>query len=234
MSHRSHRPRRRRRARSGAGTVSSPRDANGSARTRNRAPTTTASASMRDAVAELDGGDVPVVPGDDAPDALVDDVHPGRAEGIELGVTRRHALVQHDRQLRRQLTEQRRRMEARRVGDDLHDASIADLVAVAERAVDDIATPVLGDPGDVRELVDQPGRGEHPPGHHRVPAGELDAEASVGGPGDVDGVAGDHLDAVAADLLATDRGQRRRRAALRDRGSCACGRPARCGARPSR
>ena len=48
----------------------------------------------------------------------------------------------------------------------------------------------------------------------RVAAGELDAEAAVVGAGDVDRAAGDDLAAVAADLLATDRGQLRRREPL--------------------
>ena len=100
------------------------------------------------------------------------------------------------------------------MGDDLDDAPVADLVAVAERAVDDVAAPVLGEAVDVGELVDQTGGGEHPAGDHGVAAGELDAEAAVVGAGDVDGAAGEDLAAVAADLLATDRGQLRRRKAL--------------------
>ena len=96
------------------------------------------------------------------------------------------------------------------MGDDLDDALVADLVAVAERAVDDVAAPVLGEAVDVGELVDEAGGGQHPAGDDRVAAGELDAEAAVVGAGDVDGPAGEDLAAVAADLLATDGGQLRR------------------------
>ena len=47
-----------------------------------------------------------------------------------------------------------------------------------------------------------------------VATGELDAEAVVVGAGDVDSAAGENLTSVAADLVATDRGQLRRREPL--------------------
>ena len=97
------------------------------------------------------------------------------------------------------------------MGDDLDDAPVTDLEAVAERAVDDVAAPVLGQAVDVGELVDQTGGGEHTAREHGVAAGEVDAEAVVVGAGHVDDTSGDHLAAIAADLLATDRGQVRRR-----------------------
>ena len=105
-------------------------------------------------------------------------------------------------------------VETHRVGDDLDDAPVADLVAVAERAVDDVAAPVLGEAVDVGELVDETGGGEHPSGDQRMATGELDAEAVVVGAGDVDGAAGEDLTSVAADLLTTDGGQLRRRKPL--------------------
>ena len=86
----------------------------------------------------------------------------------------------------RQLAEQPGGVEPHRVGDDLDDAPVADLEAVAERAVDDVAAPVLGEAVDVGELVDQTGRGEHPAGDDGVAADELDAEAVVVGAGHVD------------------------------------------------
>ena len=45
---------------------------------------------------------------------------------------------------------------------------------------------------------------------HGVAAGEGDAEAAVVGAGHVDGAPGEHLDAVAAHLLAADGGELRR------------------------
>ena len=72
------------------------------------------------------------------------------------------------------------------MGDDLDDAPVADLEAVAERAVDDVAAPVLGEAVDVGELVDQTGGGQNPPGDDGVTADELDAEVAVVGAGHVD------------------------------------------------
>ena len=96
----------------------------------------------------------------------VDDVHPGGPQRVDLGVVGVDAVVEHQREPGGQLAEQPGRVEAHRVGDDLDDAPVADLVAVAERAVDDVAAPVLGEAVDVGELVDQAGGGEHPPGDH--------------------------------------------------------------------
>ena len=144
----------------------------------------------------------------------VDDVHPGGPQGLELGVVGVDAVVEHQREPGAQLAEQAGRVETHRVGDDLDDAPVADLEAVAERAVDDVAAPVLGQAVDVGELVDQTGGGEHPAGDHGVATDELDAEAAVVGAGHVDDAAGEDLAAVAADLLATDRGQLRRRQSL--------------------
>ena len=64
--------------------------------------------------------------------------------------------VEYDGELGRQLAEQPGGMEPHRVGDDLDDAPVADLEAVAERAVDDVAPPVLCQAVDVGELVHQP------------------------------------------------------------------------------
>ena len=113
--------------------------------------------------------------------------------------------MEHDGELGAQLAEQPGGVQAHRVGDDLDDAPVADLEAVAERAVDDVAAPVLGEAVDVGELVDQAGGGEHPTGDDRVTADELDPEAVVVGAGDATRPTGEDLAAVAADLLATDR-----------------------------
>ena len=100
------------------------------------------------------------------------------------------------------------------MGDDLDDAPVADLEAVAEGAVDDVAAPVLGQSVDVGEFVDQTGGGEHSTGDERMPTGERDVEVVVVGTGDVDRATGDDLTSVAADLVAADRGQVRRRESL--------------------
>ena len=186
------------------------------------------------AVRQLDGGDVAVVAGDQAPNLRIDDGHAGGAQGLDARVVGGDAVVQHQGQPVAELAEQTGRVEPDRAGDDLDDALVAHLVAVAERAVDDVAAPVLGHALDVGQLVDQPGGGQHPAGQHHVAADQLEAEAVVVGAGHVEHPALDHLAAVAAHLLATDGGQLRRRRRPRGRGSRACGRRARCGARRRR
>ena len=115
---------------------------------------------------------------------LCDDVHPGVAQGIEFGSVRVHAVVQHHCQPGAQLAEQPGGVEPHRVGDDLHDALVADLETVAERTVDDITAPVLRQAVDLRQLVDQPGRGKHPPSDDRMATDEFGAEPAVIGAGD--------------------------------------------------
>jgi hypothetical protein len=90
------------------------------------------------------------------------------------------------------------------MGDDLHDPLVAHLVAVAERAVDHVTTPVLDQSVDVGELVDETGGGEDPSRNDRVPSGQFDPEPVAGGAADVDSLPIEHFDAVAADLLAGD------------------------------
>ena len=109
-------------------------------------------------VDQLDGDDVPVVAGDQPPHRCVDDGDAGGAERVEPWIVRRDAVVQHQRELGGELAEQAGRVQTHRMGDDLDDAPVADLVAVTERTVDDVATPVLGDTLDVGQHVDQAGR----------------------------------------------------------------------------
>ena len=162
-----------------------------------------------DAVAalQLDRGNVAIVAGDNASDSRIDDVHPCDAQRIDLRARCVDAVVQHDGEAGTQLAEQTCGVKTPRVGDDLDDASVADFEAVAERAMDDIAAPVFGETLDVGKVVDEARGGEHPSGDHRMTADELDAEAAVVEPSDVDGTAGEHLDTVAANLLAPDRCQ---------------------------
>jgi hypothetical protein len=98
------------------------------------------------------------------------------------------------------------------VRDDLDDAPVADLVPVAERAVDDVTTPVLREALDLGELVDETGGREHAAGDDRVPADEVDPELVVVGARHARRASGQDLPAVAAHLLTPDGGQLRRRA----------------------
>ncbi len=151
-----------------------------------------------------------VVARHDALDTFVDHVRAGGSQGHDFGVVKTDALVQDEREPWRELPEQARGVKTHGMSDDLDDASVADFESVAERTMDDVATPVLGDAVDVGQLVDQAGGSEHPAGDHRVPADELDAEMSVAGAAHVDRASGKHLDAIAADLRSADRGQVRR------------------------
>ena len=162
------------------------------------------------AVDQLDRGDVPVIARDEPSNPPVDDGHSGGPQRIELRVVGVDAVVEHQGAPVGQLAEQPGAAKVHGVGDDLDDALVTDLEAVAERAVDDVAPPVLGQAIDVGELVDQTGGGEHTAREHSVAAGEVEAEAVVGA-AHVDDTSGDHLTAIAADLLATDGGQVRRR-----------------------
>ncbi len=166
------------------------------------------------AIGQLDRGHATVGAGDDPPDLPVDHVHPGGPQRIELGVVGRHRVVEHQRQPGAELAEEHSWVQSHRVRDDLHQAQVTNLVPMTERTVDDITSPVLGQALDVGQLVDQPGRREHASGDHRVTPDELDAEAVVPSTGHVDDAAGEHLCAVAADLLAGDRRQPRRRQSL--------------------
>ena len=52
--------------------------------------------------------------------------------------------------------------------------AVADLVAVAVGAVQDIAGPPVAQAGDVRQLVAQAGGDQQPPSRDPLPAGEQD------------------------------------------------------------
>jgi hypothetical protein len=101
-------------------------------------------------------------------------------------------------------------VEPQRVGDYLDDSLVADLIAVTERAVDDVAPPVLSQTLNVRELVNQAGGGNNPASNDGVATGELHAEVAVVSPAHATREAGDDLAAVAADFFTSDRDQLRR------------------------
>ena len=166
------------------------------------------------AVRQLDRGDAPVVAGDDPAHANVDDAHPGGSQSLERRVVGVDTVVEDHGVPGAQLAEQRGGVKAHRMGDDVDDAPVANLEAMAERAVDHVAAPVLSEAVDVGQLVDEAGGGEHATGDDRVATDELDAEAVVVGAGHVERATGDDLASVTADLLATDRGELRRRQAL--------------------
>ena len=59
------------------------------------------------------------------------------------------------------------------------EALVADLVAVAVGAVQQVAAPALADARQVGELVAQPGGDQDPPGGRCLPVGQGDLEAAV-------------------------------------------------------
>ena len=65
---------------------------------------------------------------------------------------------------------------ARGAADDAEPA-VADLVAVAVGAVQDVARPPVAQPWDVRQLVAQAGGDQEPPCRDPLPVGEEDPEA---------------------------------------------------------
>jgi hypothetical protein len=133
----------------------------------------------------------------------VDDLHPTGSQGVEFGVVEIGSIVNHNGELGTQLAEQPGDVEAPRVSDNLDDASVSDLEAVAERTMNYVASPMLSQAVDVRELVNQTGGGENPTSDYGVTAGEFDAEEVVVGSGDTIYQRGQDLSAVAADLLLT-------------------------------
>ena len=72
---------------------------------------------------------------------------------------------------------------------------------MTERAVDHVATPMLGETFNVRKFIDEAGRNEYAPGDYAVTANQLDAESTIVGSGHVDGAPLNHLAAVAPHLF---------------------------------
>jgi transcriptional regulator with XRE-family HTH domain len=157
-------------------------------------------------VGEFDRLDVPVPARHDAPRRAGNDVDTGRSQYVEPAVLEIDTVGDDHGEPGGELAEQPGPMEILRMGDDLHDALITEFVAVAERAVDHLAPPVLRESVDVGQLVHQTGCRQHPARHDGVPTDELDAEAEarVVGAGHLAGTAGDNFAAVAAYLLAPD------------------------------
>ena len=78
-----------------------------------------------------------------------------------------------------QLPEQQRLVHGQRPGGEDADRLVADLPAVAVRAVQHVAAPALGQPGHVGQLVDQPGGDQQPAGPHRAGRRRASPEAAV-------------------------------------------------------
>ena len=89
-------------------------------------------------------------------------------------------------------------------GADDHQRPVADLPSVAERAVDDVATPSFGQALDGGELVHQAGRDEQASPVQDAPVAELDREAVRRVARDLHRVALDQAHAVALDLAPAD------------------------------
>src|SRR5690606_10393611 len=109
----------------------------------------------------------------------LDHVHPGGPHRLDLVAIDVDVVVQHRREVAGELPEERRGVEPRRVRDHLHDATIPDLVAVAEGTVDDPRAPVFGQSVDLGQHVDHARGGEHPTRDDDMAADQLDAKASV-------------------------------------------------------
>lgn len=122
----------------------------------------------------------------------------------------RDAVVEHEGEMRAELSEQRSRVQAHRVGDDLDDVSVPYFVAVTERTVNDVATPMLGESFDVGKFIDESAGGKNTAGNHVMTADQLDTEPTVIALRHVDDTARDDFAAIAANLLPANRRQLRR------------------------
>lgn len=98
-----------------------------------------------------------------------------------------------------ELAEQRSSMQTHRVRDDLYDALVADLVAVTEGAVDDRATPLVGQALDVGQLVGEACSNHDPASVEDVSGSELD-DKTLAVPRHLNHPTRQDLAAVAADL----------------------------------
>ena len=184
---------------------------------------------------ELDPGE-PVVLDDQAGDRAVDDADGAGDELFALVGGQRWRRWRRTR--RRRTTARTRWAWATRLGGAAEHAEglVADLVAVAVRAVQQVAAPALAHPGDVGDLVAQPGGDQDAPGAQRRPVLEGDLEprgrrrrCRVRRVMPVTR-AGTQLAAVAGDLVAAGGQQLGGRRGRRSPGSPACGRPGRCAA----
>jgi len=156
----------------------------------------------------LDAGQLVVF--DDEPfDRTVDDPD---AAGCEFGgLTRRWFLgVGEVDDVVGPLAHDLRVLDRARAGADDAEGLVADFVAVAIGAVEQVTAPPLRHAGDVGDAVDDAGGDEDPPSCQRPPVPEMDGEAGV----DPDDHVIDEVDAVALDLRSPDGEELRRREAV--------------------
>ena len=111
-------------------------------------------------------------------------------------------------------SEQHRDVLSRSAGEDLDDAQVAHLVSVAERAMDDVAAPMLREALDVGEFVSQARGSQGAVRDDRVTPRQLGTQPIVVGAGHANNAFGQDLHAVAANLRASHAEQRGRRHAL--------------------
>ena len=104
-------------------------------------------------------------------------------------------------------------MDSRRSGREHADPLVANLPAVAVRAVQHLVAPALAQPVDLRQVVDEPGRHQQPPRGESLAAAEQHLEP-VAEPRCCDRTPFPHLAAVAAHFLAPEGDQIQRRQAV--------------------
>jgi len=133
-------------------------------------------------------------------DRAVDDPNPAGGQALHLLGVDRDVTVAEQHHVVRPLSPELRHVDGHRVDPDHADRPIADLPAVAVRAMQHRAAPALGQTRDVGQFVAQPGSQQDPPGSDGPTVVECDHEARR----QANGPAGDHATAVPLDLLPAD------------------------------
>ena len=160
-------------------------------------------------VDQLNRLDVAVRASHDLAHRLEADVHAAARRASSSTSLHVDSAVEHHGEPAGQLAEKYGGVQPHRVGDDLNHALIPKLEAMAERTVNDVASPAFGKSVDLWQHVHQARGDEHPACDDVMTAVEFDSEAIAVGPGDNAYVTGENLAAIASDLLATRGGQLR-------------------------
>ncbi len=120
----------------------------------------------------------PVVIDDQAGDGAVDDADgPGDELLALVGGERAGVGEEHD--VAGPLPDDERVLDGVRGSTEYAEALVADLVAVAVGAVEQVAAPALADARDVGEHVAEPGGDQDPPRGQCLPVGEGELEVAV-------------------------------------------------------
>jgi hypothetical protein len=117
-----------------------------------------------------------VVGGEDLDDLAVGEPHAPRLEPFAVLVADRGSGVREDGDVVAQLAEHQRLVRGQRCRGEDADPGAARLVAVAVRAVQDVAAPTSREAGDRGQLVGQPGRHDDAAGLDLLPVGQIRAE----------------------------------------------------------